>query len=125
MQEKLRSLEKNKTWEILSLPQGNKAVGCKWVFTIKQTPKGKIYRYKARLVAKGYIHTYGIDYDETFALVVKMSTVRTLISLAMNKDWKLHQLDVKNAFLHGELMDEVYMDVPPGFGTTQTVGLQT
>ena len=122
MQEELGALEKNKTWEIVSLPPGKKAVGCKWVFTIKQTPEGKIDRYKARLVAKGYSQTYGIDYDETFAPVAKMSTVRTLISLAVNKDWKLHQLDVKNAFLHGELMEEVYMDVPPGFGTIQTVG---
>ena len=83
---------------------------------------GQNDHYEAQLVAKGYSQTYDIDYDETFAHVAKMSTVRTLISLAMNKDWKLHQLDVKNAFLHGELMEEVYMDIPLGFGTIQTVG---
>jgi hypothetical protein len=73
------------------------------VFTIKQSPKGKIERYKARLVAKGYSQTYGIDYDETFALVAKMNNVRILISCTTNFGWPLHQLDVKNVFLHGEL----------------------
>jgi len=122
MIEELEALAKNKTWELVSLPPGKKAVGCKWVFTVKQSPEGQIERYKARLVAKGYSQTYGIDYDETFAPVAKMSTVRTLVSLAANGGWKLHQLDVKNAFLHGDLVEEVYMEVPPGFGTKQTVG---
>ena len=83
--------------------------------------EGKIDRYKARLEAKGY-ETYVIDYDETFALVAKMSIVKMLISLTVSKDWKLHQLVVKNSFLHEELMEEVYMDIPPVFGTIQTVG---
>ena len=121
MQEELRALDKNRTWEIVPLPPGKKAVGCKWVFAVKQTPEGKIDRYKARLVAKGYSQTYGIDYDETFAPVAKMGTVRTLVSIAANEGWKLHQLDVKNAFLHGDLLEEVYMEIPPGFGTKQTV----
>jgi hypothetical protein len=91
-----------------------KAVGYKWVFTVKQNPTGEVDRYKARLVAKGYSQTYGIDYDETFALVVKMGTVRTLVSCAVNFGWPLHQLDVKNAFLHGDLQEEVYMEIPRG-----------
>jgi Reverse transcriptase (RNA-dependent DNA polymerase) len=106
----------------VSLPPSKKTVGCKWVFTVKQNPEGRVERYKARLVAKGYSQTYGIDYDETFAPVAKMSTVRILISLAANGDWKLHQLDVKNAFLHSDLLEEVYIEVSPGFGTKQTVG---
>ncbi|XP_020261941.1 uncharacterized protein LOC109837959 [Asparagus officinalis] len=122
MHEELGALEKNRTWELIKLPEGKRAVGCKWVFTVKQNPDGQVKRYKARLVAKGYSQTYGIDYDETFAPVAKMSTIRTLISLAVNGGWKLHQLDVKNAFLHGDLVEEVYMEIPLGFGTDQTVG---
>src|SRR4051812_12018205 len=122
MQEELQALKKNNTWELVPLPAGKRAVGCKWVYTVKQTLEGKVDRYKARLVAKGYSQTYGIDYDETFTPVAKMSTVRTLVSCAANFNWPLHQLDVMNAFLHGDLHEEVYMEIPPGFGTPQMSG---
>nr|CAD41085.2 OSJNBb0011N17.2 [Oryza sativa Japonica Group] len=122
MLDELEALEKNKTWDLVSYPNGKKVVNCKWVYAVKQNPDGKVERYKARLVAKGYSQTYGIDYDETFAPVAKMSTVRTIISCAVNFDWPLHQLDVKNAFLHGDLQEEVYMEIPPGFATLQTKG---
>jgi hypothetical protein len=122
MLEEMQALDKNNTWVLTTLPPNKKVVGCKWVFTIKQNSEGKVERYKARLVAKGYSQTYGVDYDETFAPVAKMNTIRTLISVAANRKWKLFQLDVKNAFLHGELQEEVYMEIPPGFNTRETEG---
>ena len=89
MLEEMKALEKNKTWDLVSLPKGKSLVTCKWVYTVKQTPEGKVERYKARLVARGYSQTYGIDFDETFAPVAKISTVRTLISCAANFGWLL------------------------------------
>ncbi|KAL6315942.1 hypothetical protein AAG906_013776 [Vitis piasezkii] len=116
--EEVRALEKNGTWEITDLPRGKKPVGCKWIFTVKYKADGNVDRYKARLVAKGFTQSYGIDYQETFAPVAKLNTVRVLLSLAANLDWSLHQLDVKNAFLNGDLEEEVYMDIPVGLETT-------
>jgi hypothetical protein len=105
MLEEMAALDKNNTWVLTTLPPNKRVVGCKWVFTVKQNSEGKVERYKARLVAKGYSQTYGVDYDETFAPVAKMNTIRALISIAANNKWKLYQTDVKNAFLHGDLYE--------------------
>ncbi|CAN6586683.1 unnamed protein product [Malus baccata var. baccata] len=123
MDEEMMALHKNDTWEVTELPKGKKPGGCRWVFTIKYKADGSVDRYKARLVAKGYTQTYGIDYQETFSPVAKMNTVRVLISLAANLNWPLKQFDVKNAFLHGHLEEEVYMDFPLGYNAGGKTGV--
>ncbi|RVX07666.1 Retrovirus-related Pol polyprotein from transposon TNT 1-94 [Vitis vinifera] len=114
MNEEMKSLQKNETWELVECPPGKKPVGCRWIYTVKYKADGSIERFKVRLVVKGYTQTYGIDYTETFAPVAEINIVRVLLSLAANLDWPLQQFDVKNAFLHGELSEEVYMDLPLG-----------
>lgn len=85
------------------------------MFSIKHKAYGSIERYKAKLMVKGYTQTHGIDYQKTFSSIVKLNTIRVLLSLATNMDWSLHQFDVKNTFLYGDIEEKVYMDIPPGF----------
>uniref|UniRef100_A0A2N9EKK0 Integrase catalytic domain-containing protein n=1 Tax=Fagus sylvatica TaxID=28930 RepID=A0A2N9EKK0_FAGSY len=118
MEEEMHALELNHTWDLIPKPAGTSIVGCRWVFTVKQNPDGTVDRLKARLVAKGFTQTYGLNYTETFSPVAKLNSIRIIISLAANLDWPLHQLDVKNAFLHGDLTETVYMTQPPGFEST-------
>ncbi|PRQ43410.1 putative RNA-directed DNA polymerase [Rosa chinensis] len=115
MKVEMEALEKNDTWEQVPKPQGKKTVQCRWIYTLKYAADGTLNRYKARLAAKGYTQTYVVDYQETFAPVAKITTIRVLLSLTANLDWPLKQFDVKNAFLHGDLKEEVYMYLPPGF----------
>jgi hypothetical protein len=115
MDEEMVALDANMTWELVPLLEGKKAIGCKWVYKVKHNLDGSINMYKARLVAKGYAQTHGIDYEETFAPVAKMATMRAVIAVAASRGWVLHQMDVNNAFLHGELQEEVYLDQPPGY----------
>ncbi|XP_075097846.1 uncharacterized protein LOC142175166 [Nicotiana tabacum] len=115
----ISALEENHTWSIVELPTRKVPIGCKWVFKVKYTSSGEVERYKARLVAKDYSQKEGLDYTETFSPVAKMVIVRSVIAVAAAKQRSLFQMDVLNAFLHGELLEEVYMDVPQGFASQE------
>ena len=115
MDEEIGAIEKNKTWDLVELPEGCRTIGVKWVYKKKMNAQGEIGRYKARLVAKGYRQQAGIDYDEVFAPVARMETIRLLISQAAQFKWPIYQMDVKSAFLNGVLEEEVYVEQPPGY----------
>ncbi|GJR07217.1 zinc finger, CCHC-type containing protein [Tanacetum coccineum] len=115
MEIELDSINKNNTWTLTTLPPDQKAIGLKWVFKTKRDAEGKIIKYKARLVAKGYVQEQGIDFDEVFAPVARIETVRLILALAAYHGWQVHHLDVKSAFLHGDLKEEVYVTQPEGF----------
>ena len=115
MEQEFQALQRNDTWRLVPPVSGVNIIDSKWVFKVKKHADGSIERYKARLVAKGFKQRYGLDYEHTFSPVVKPTTIRLLLSLAVAKGWSLRQLDVQNTFLHGVLEEEVYMRQPPGF----------
>jgi transposase InsO family protein len=115
MQDEIKMIEKNNTWELVDCPHGKDIIGVKWVYKTKLNPDGSIQKHKARLVAKGYSQQPGVDYNETFAPVARLDTIRALIALAAQKRWSIYQLDVKSAFLNGVLEEEIYVEQPQGF----------
>jgi hypothetical protein len=115
MQEVYNSLLENQTWDLVPLPYGRKMFGCRWVYNTKREVHGQISRYKSRLVTKTFQEVHDIDYDETFAPVVKMVSIRLTLAIAVLKGWEFHHMDMKNAFLHGDLSEEIYMEQPQGF----------
>ena len=117
IQEKMDSLRKNETWELVTKPKDRKLAGSKWVFKRKQGTLGEeAPRYNARMVAKGFSQNEGVDYNEIFSPVVKNSSIRLLVAFIGHEDLKLDQLDVKTTFLHGELDELIYMQPPERFG---------
>jgi hypothetical protein len=114
MNVELQALAANNTWHLTKLPLGKVAIGCRWVYRIKRKADGTVERYKARLVAQGYTQQEGVDFFDTFSPVAKLTTMRLLLAIAAAQGWFLKQLDVDNAFLHGDLNEEVYMKLPPG-----------
>ncbi|RVW43508.1 Retrovirus-related Pol polyprotein from transposon RE1 [Vitis vinifera] len=115
MQTEIAALHKNQTWDLVDRPKDVNIIGCKWVYKLKYKPDGSVDRYKARLVARGFNQTFGLDYFETFSPVVKAATIRIVLTIALSYRWELRQLDVQNAFLNGDLVEQVYMAQPPGF----------
>lgn len=115
MMEEIDAIEENGTWCLVDLPPNRKAIGVKWVFKVKRDEHGAVSKHKARLVVKGYAQRHGIDYDEIFAPVARLDSVRMLIALAAHEGWEVHHMDIKSAFLNGELQEEVYVEQPIGF----------
>ncbi|XP_019258791.1 PREDICTED: uncharacterized protein LOC109237004 [Nicotiana attenuata] len=114
MTQEFEALHVNITWELVPLPVEKQVIGCKWVYKVKHKADGSIVRFKAKLVVKGYTQQTEIDYTETFSPMVKITTVRALIAAAVKKGWDIFQLDMNNAFCHGDLHEEVYIEVPQG-----------
>lgn len=115
MKAELEAVERNRTWTLTELPPGKKTIDLKWVFKLKKDLNGEIVKHKARIVAKGYVQEYGIDFEEIFTPVTRLETVRLILALSAKNGWGVHHLDVKSAFLNGELTEEVYVSQPEGF----------
>jgi hypothetical protein len=115
MIEEMKAIEANKTWDLVDPPSGCRPIGLKWVYKVKKDERGAVVKHKARLVARGFVQREGIDFEEVFAPVARMESVRLLLALAAAKDWQVHHLDVKSAFLNGDLAEEVYVKQAPGF----------
>ena len=112
MDSEMHSIEQAGTWLLVPAPPGRAIVGCKWVWKAKRGADGQIIKHKARLVAKGFTQRYGVDYDETYAPVARYGSVRAIIALAAHHGYELHQMDVRSAFLNGELEEDIYMQQP-------------
>ena len=111
----MHSIRANKTWDLVELPKNRCALPCKWVYRLKEMSDSTNPMYKARLVAKGFRQEYGVDFDEIFSPIVKMTTLRLMLSVVAADNLELIQLDVKTAFLHGDLQEEIYMEQLKGF----------
>ncbi|EPS73343.1 hypothetical protein M569_01413 [Genlisea aurea] len=119
MEEELAALHHNETWLLVPRDEASHTIGCKWVFKTKLRPDGSLDRLKARLVAKGYNQIDGVDYTETFSPVIRPGTIRLVLSIALTRNWDIRQLDVKNAFLHGKISEDIFMEQPPGMNNSQ------
>jgi hypothetical protein len=115
MEDEMKSMSTNKVWDLEIISKGAKTVGCKWIYQTKYDSQGNVERFKARLVAKGFTQREGIDYNETFSPVSCKDSFRIIMALVAHYDLELHQMDVRTAFLNGDLEENVYMAQPKGF----------
>ena len=115
MAEEFQSLNDHDVWEVVKRPKGRRTITSKWVYRIKYKSDGSVERYKARLVARGFTQVYGVDYSETYAPVTRLESLRLMLAMAVENNWEARQIDVKTAYLYGELDEEVYMEPPEGF----------
>jgi hypothetical protein len=122
MKAEMDAVEKNRTWELADLPRGHHVITLKWVFKLKRDEVDAIIKHKARLVARGFLQWEGIDFDDAFAPVAQMESVRLLLALAAQEGWRVHHMDVKSVFLNGDLKEEVYVHQPSGFAIPDKEG---
>ena len=115
MMEEYHSIMKNDVWEVVPRPEGKSVVTSRWLYKIKHAADGSVEKFKARFVARGFSQVEGVDYEETFAPVARYASIRTVMAIAAEMGWKIHQMDVKTAFLNGFIEEEVYIEQPPGF----------
>ncbi|KAL4036708.1 hypothetical protein IC575_000273 [Cucumis melo] len=115
MDQEIDAIRRNETWELMEVPTNKQALGVKWVYRTKLMSDGNVEKYKARLVVKGYKQEYGVDYEEIFAHVTRIETIRLILSLAAQNGWKVYQMDVKSAFLNGHLKEEIFVAQPLGY----------
>jgi hypothetical protein len=115
MLDKLSSIEENAMWTLMELPAGHCLIGLKWVFKTKKEEAGIMVKHKAWLIAKGYVQREGVDFDEVYTLVAHLDSVRVLVAIAAQQKWQVHHLDMKSAFMNGDLQEEVYVTQPPSF----------
>jgi len=115
MNVEIESIHKNETWSLTELPAGTKKIGVKWIYKTKLNESGKVDKLKARLVAKGYDQQHGVDYTEVFAHVVRIDTIRMIIALAAQRSWLIYQLDVKSAFMHEDLSEDLFIEQLKGY----------
>jgi len=110
MQEEYSSIMKNDVWEVVPRPEGKSVVTSRWLYKVKHAADGSIEKFKARFVARGFSQVEGVDYEETFAPVARYTSIRSIISIAAEMGWKIHQMDVKTTFLNGFIQEEVYIE---------------
>lgn len=121
MKTEIQALEANHTWDLVPIPSNQHIIDCKWIFKAKYNPDGSVERYKAHLIAKEFTQEFGVNYFDTFAPVAKMVTVRLFLAVAAHNAWHVTQMDVTNAFLHGDLYETVFMKLPPGYRVLSTL----